>query len=87
MMNIEGITCIAIVIICYVLGISVKASIIGDKWIPTIVGVSGGILGVIALYAMPGYPANDLISAFAIGSASGLASTGADQAVKQLKGK
>ena len=86
-MNIEGVTCIAIIIICYLIGMTVKASAVNDKWIPTIVGVFGGVLGVIALYAMPGYPANDLISAFAIGSASGLASTGADQAVKQLKGK
>lgn len=85
-MNIEGITCIAIIIICYLIGMTVKASPIGDKWIPCIVGVCGGILGLIALYIMPGYPAGDIISAFAIGIVSGLASTGADQAVKQLKG-
>ena len=83
-MKIEGITCIAIVIICYLIGMTVKASPIGDKWIPCIVGICGGIIGVIALYVMPGYPASDVISAFAIGIASGLASTGADQAVKQL---
>lgn len=86
-MNIEGVTCIAIVIICYLIGMTVKASAVNDKWIPTVVGICGGALGVAALYAMPGYPAGDIISAFAIGIASGLASTGADQAVKQLKGK
>ena len=83
-MNIEGVTCVAIMIICYLIGIIVKVSALNDKWIPCVVGICGGIIGVAAMYVMPGYPANDIISAFAIGAASGLASTGADQPVKQL---
>ena len=43
----------------------------------------GGALGVAGLYIMPGFPAGDAITA-AIGVVSGLAATGAQQAVKQL---
>ena len=35
-------------------------------------------------YVMPGFPAGDAITAAAIGVVSGLAATGAQQAVKQL---
>ena len=44
----------------------------------------GGALGVAGLYIMPGFPAGDAITAAAIGVVSGLAATGAQQAVKQL---
>lgn len=40
--------------------------------------------GVAGLYIMPGFPAGDAITAAAIGVVSGLAATGAQQAVKQL---
>ena len=56
----------------------------GERWIPTVCAVLGGILGVVGLYVMPGFPANDVITAAAIGMVSGLAATGAHQAVKQL---
>ena len=46
--------------------------------------VLGGILGAVGLYIMPGFPAGDAITAAAIGVVSGLAATGAQQAVKQL---
>ena len=40
--------------------------------------------GGTVLYIMPGFPAGDAITAAAIGVVSGLAATGAQQAVKQL---
>lgn len=77
----------AIAIICYLVGIGVKASPLDDKFIPIIVGVIGGIIGVVAfLTGMPNFPANDVITAIAVGIVSGLASTGVNQIYKQLKG-
>lgn len=79
-------TVLAIVVICYLVGLAVKQiPQVNDELIPTIVGVSGGILGVVAMYVMPDFPANDILNAIAIGIVSGLASTGVNQAYKQLK--
>ncbi|MBR5896259.1 MAG: enolase [Lachnospiraceae bacterium] len=76
----------AIAIICYLVGIGVKASPLDDKFIPIIVGVIGGIIGVVAfLTGMPNFPAKDVITAIAVGIVSGLASTGINQIYKQLK--
>lgn len=75
----------AITVIVYVIGMVVKASPIVDKWIPAICGVVGGVLGVVGMYVMPEFPVNDVISAVAVGIVSGLAATGVNQAVKQLK--
>lgn len=74
----------AIVVICYLVGAVAKASGKVDKWIPCIVGTAGGILGVVGLHFMPDFPAHDILNAIAIGIASGLASTGVNQIVKQL---
>ena len=75
----------AIVAICYLIGLAVKAiPSIPDNLIPVIVGVCGGALGVVGLYVMPEFPAQDVLNAIAIGIASGLASTGANQIYKQL---
>ena len=80
-------TVLAIVVITYLIGLSVKAMPkIKDELIPVIVGVSGGILGVIGLYVIPDFPANDVLNAIAVGIVSGLASTGVNQIYKQLKG-
>ena len=77
---------VAITVICYLIGMIVKVSAIDDKFIPAIVGVFGGILGVVAfLIGMPDFPATDVITAIAVGIVSGLAATGADQIYKQLK--
>ena len=77
---------VAITVICYLIGMIVKVSAIDDKFIPAIVGVVGGILGVVAfLIGMPDFPAADIITAIAVGIMSGLAATGADQIYKQLK--
>ena len=81
-----GITQVAaITIICYLVGTAVKAIGGMDKYIPTIVGTVGAVLGVAAMYLMPKFAAQDILTAMAIGIVSGLASTGAHQAVKQIK--
>lgn len=84
-MNVMGAgTVLAIVVICYLIGLGVKVSPVKDEYIPVIVGVCGGILGVIGMYVMPDFPANDILNAIAIGITSGLASTGANQIYKQV---
>ena len=74
----------AIAIICYLAAEVVKATKLDNKWIPIICMVFGGLLGVVAMWFMPDYPAGDYITAVAVGIASGLAATGANQIVKQL---
>lgn len=76
----------AITVICYLVGAGIKASGLDNKWIPVVVGVVGGILGVVGLRFMPDFPASDIITAVAVGIVSGLAATGIDQVVKQLGG-
>ena len=69
----------------YILGLGIKATKLDNKWIPVICGVSGMIFGLAAyLGGMPDYPANDLLTAAAVGGVSGLAATGVDQALRQL---
>jgi hypothetical protein len=75
----------AITVICYLVGHAVKVSGLDNKFIPVIVGVVGGVLGVAALYInLPDFPAADPLTAVAVGIVSGLAATGADQIAKQL---
>lgn len=79
-------TVAAITVIAYLVGMGCKAvSAIPDKFIPVIVGVVGAILGIVGMYTMPEFPATDILNALAVGIASGLASTGVNQIVKQLK--
>lgn len=75
----------AITVICYLLGLGVKLSPIDNKWIPLIVGILGGILGVLGMWLMPDYPAQDLLTAIAVGIVSGLAATGINELGRQLK--
>lgn len=76
----------AIVVIAYLVGMACKAiNAIPDKFIPVIVGLVGAILGIVGMYTMEGFPATDLLNALAVGIASGLASTGVNQIVKQLR--
>lgn len=83
--NTLGITEVAaITVICLLIGQAVKASAVNSKWIPIICGVCGLILGIAAMYLMPDFPATDYITAAAIGIVSGLAATGANQAMRQL---
>ena len=86
-MSFDMIQVVAITVICYLIGMVAKALPLDDKWIPCMVGLCGGILGVVGLYLMPDFPAKDVINAVAIGIVSGLASTGGHQLVHQLTDK
>lgn len=84
-MNFGIATVAAITALCYVVGLIVKASGLNDKWIPVICGSCGIALGIVSFYTgVPDFPADDLITASAVGAVSGLASTGINQAIKQL---
>lgn len=86
-MDFMGITGVAgIVVICYLVGLIVKATPYNNnKIIPIVCGAAGGALGVAGMFLMPDFPASDPITAVAVGIVSGLAATGADQIAKQLK--
>ena len=72
-----------ITVICFLAAQAAKATPLDNKWLPVLCGVLGGILGVVAMYVMPDYPANDVLTAIAVGIVSGLAATGAHQIYKQ----
>lgn len=74
----------AITVIAYLIGSAVKATSLNNRWIPSICGTVGGILGVLAMRIMPDFPATDYITAVAVGIVSGLAATGVNQIGKQL---
>jgi hypothetical protein len=75
----------AIVVICLLVGMIVKAiNGIDNKWIPVICGLAGAVLGVVGMHIMPDFPAQDVVTAAAVGIVSGLGATGVHQAVKQL---
>lgn len=79
-------TVVAIVVIAYLIGYGAKVvSHVKDEVIPVIVGVCGGILGIVGMYVIPDFPANDILNAISIGIVSGLASTGVNQVWKQSK--
>lgn len=79
-------TVVAIVVITYLIGLAVKAiPQIKDNYIPIIVGIAGGILGIIGMYVIPDFPANDILNAIAVGIVSGLSSTGVNQIYKQVR--
>ena len=85
-MNFGIATVVAITVVVYLVGLALRASKLDNKWIPTICGLCGLVLGLVARYTgMPDFPAADPITAAAVGAASGLAATGVDQAVKQIK--
>ena len=80
-----GIASVAVItVICYLIGMAVKATAIESKWIPIVVGVSGGVLGVVGMLIMADFPATDYLTAVAVGIVSGLASTGVNQIAKQM---
>lgn len=80
-----GIASVAsITVICYLLGMMFKA-LSWDKWIPTLVGVFGCAFGITAyIIGVPDFPAQDILTAAAVGIVSGLAATGVNQAFKQV---
>lgn len=89
-MDILGITGVAaIAVICYLLGMGLKAwDAWDDRKIPVMMGVFGLALGLAAFIWWPDViPATDPITAAAVGVVSGLSATGINQAWKQnLKG-
>ncbi|BAK98526.1 hypothetical protein OBV_13280 [Oscillibacter valericigenes Sjm18-20] len=76
----------AITVICYLVGLVVKATPCNnDQYIPIACGAVGGILGLVALYTgLPQFPASDPLTAISVGIVSGLAATGINQVYKQL---
>ncbi len=80
-----GIAGVAVItVICYLIGQAVKATTIENKWIPIIVGASGGVLGVVGMMVMADFPATDYLTAIAVGIVSGLAAVGVNQIGKQM---
>lgn len=79
-----GIASVAsITVICYLFGMAVKATEIENQWIPVICGACGAVLGIVGFVTgMADFPANDIITAVAVGIVSGLAATGVHQIVK-----
>ena len=87
-MDFGSATVLAITVLTYIVGAIVKATKLDNKWIPIICGIFGAVVGVIAFYlGMPDFPANDVITAAAVGAASGFAATGVNQVGKQLSSK
>ena len=79
-------TVIAIVVITYLVGLTAKTiPKIKDNLIPIIVGIVGGALGIVGMYVIPEFTANNVLDAISVGIVSGLASTGVNQIYKQLK--
>ncbi len=74
----------AITVICYLIANTVKQTTLDNKWLPSICGAAGAVLGVVGMFVVPDYPATDVITAIAVGIVSGLAATGVDQLYKQL---
>ena len=87
-MELTGIGSVAaITVICYLAGVVVKATPFDNNGlIPIVCGLLGGILGVVGMLFMPDFPANDFLTAAAVGIVSGLAATGANQIGQQLAG-
>ena len=73
-----------ITIICYLVGEAIKVLAIDNKYIPVIVGLFGGLLGIPGMLLMPDFPATDYMTAVAVGIVSGLAATGVNQMFKQV---
>lgn len=82
-------TCIpvaSIAVIAFAVGLFCKTwDRLDDKWIPCICAGLGGVLGVVGLYVIPDYPANNIMDAIMHGIFSGLVATGAHQIGKQFQ--
>ncbi len=75
----------AITVICYLVGLIVKATPAPNQIIPIVCGVVGLALGLVCYFTgLDVIPATDPVTAAAVGVVSGLAATGIDQAAKQL---
>ena len=75
----------AIVVLCYLLGVAVKASGLDNKWIPVIAGFFGGCLGLLGLWlGVADLGGLDPLTAAAVGVMSGLTAVGINQVYKQM---
>lgn len=85
LLGISGIPAIAI--ICYLLGMALKAwNVWDDRKIPVMMGIFGLCLGLAAFIWWPAViPADDPIMAAAVGIVSGLTATGINQIWKQAR--
>lgn len=76
----------AIVVLCYLLGVAVKASGLDNKWIPVTAGFFGGLLGLLGLWlGVADLGGMDPLTAAAVGVMSGLTAVGINQVYKQMK--
>ena len=75
----------AITVICYLVGNICKwAENFPDERIPSVMGIAGAILGVVAyLTKMPEFKDFHILTAIAVGVVSGFAATGVNQIFKQ----
>ena len=75
----------AITVICYLVGLVVKATPAPNNLIPIVFGTAGLVLGLVCYFTgLEVLPAADPVTAAAVGVVSGLAATGIDQVKKQL---
>jgi len=80
-----GIVCVPVIaVICFLVGEAVKLAPINKDWIPVICGIVGGILGIVAMKVMPEFPAQDVLTAIAVGIVSGWASCGIYETIKNV---
>lgn len=78
-------TVAALVVLTYILAELIKATPLDTKWLPGLCGLIGAVLGVVSLHVgVMDFPAQDPITAAAVGGASGLAATGCNQIYKKL---
>lgn len=78
-------TVVVITVIAYLIAEAVKLlPFVENEWIPVICGFVGALLGIPAMIIMPEYPAQDYMTAIAVGAVSGFAATGVHQVYKQL---
>ena len=75
----------AITVICYLVGLIVKATPAPNQIIPIVCGVAGLALGLVCYFTgLDVLPATDPVTAAAVGVVSGRAATGINQVAKQL---
>ncbi len=86
----ENISITIIVVLCYMIGEMYKLIFKKEeayKYIPMVLSISGGIIGVIMYYTNKEIiNASNVWSAMLIGIVSGTSSTGANQIIKQIFG-
>lgn len=83
-MNSGIVSVAAITVVSYLVAQAVKATKLDNKWLPVICGACGGVLGILGLGAMAEFPADDPLTALAVGIVSGLAATGSHEVLKKL---